>query len=169
MTGEPLISSECGVLAFDIETLGLSPEALRGEGLALGKGVSVAAVWDCSGGRCYNFIRSDDDAENQAQKDKFMEELDRAQTLVAYNGSSFDLPFVATEFCVDRGRLQAWQFKTFDPLSIVRLCYGQRLKLSQMLKQNELDSKIASGLEVCRPTRTAYIPSTRVHAACVLS
>ena len=38
------------VVAFDIETLGLSPGDLRAEGVPLTAGVTVAATWSSDGG-----------------------------------------------------------------------------------------------------------------------
>ena len=70
--------------------------------------------------------------------------LDHARTIVAYNGSSFDLAVLAQR---DEARLAQWRGKLVDPYLILRRDLGRSFKLAALLSANGLEEKTAPGAE----------------------
>lgn len=73
--------------------------------------------------------------------------LDDADTIYAFNGASFDIPFMARYFGYTDAQVGRWMLKLVDPLYAARalLGYDACVKLDAVLKLNGLPAKISSG------------------------
>lgn len=70
--------------------------------------------------------------------------LDRAETVVAYNGRGFD--FRVLERYFGAARVQGWLAKLRDPFEVIRARTGSWVKLDDLLLANGLEGKTADGL-----------------------
>ena len=114
-------------VGFDIETTGVGPADI----------VTVACAWSleeqahCFYGEDFSTVA---------------DMLDRAKRIYTFNGIEFDLP----RFAKHCGRsMRDWAAKTVDPLYMMKttMGYGACTKLNELLKENGLDPKSASGLQ----------------------
>ena len=130
------------MLAFDLETSGLNPrEAL----------ITCAAVCDPDAGieRVFFFARLEnallvpvlDDAE------EFMQMLDSADRLCAFNGARFDLPFVQHQLGAAPERVVRWRLKLHDVFEACRLALDVTFPLRALLELNGLPGKTGSGAD----------------------
>lgn len=76
--------------------------------------------------------------------------LDTAETLCAFNGAKFDLPFMAKSWKVPDHVLGTWVAKLVDVFEASRLSIKTTFKLNDLLAANGLSSKTGSGLEAIR-------------------
>lgn len=119
------------MLAFDLETTGLDPAH---------HGITCAAVYDPDKGveRVFIFDRGDDPEE-------FMRLLDAADRLCAFNGASFDLPFIQHRLGASAERVRAWRLKLHDVYVACKWGLGVTFPLQALLERNCLTGKTGSG------------------------
>lgn len=129
----PMISGP--VLAFDIETTGLSA----------GDSVTCVCAFDPDRGISFGRCTPDGGA-----CEEFLALLDDAPLLCAFNGVRFDVPFLAKRWGVSAERAGSWVRKLVDPFEACRLALRQTFSLDRLLEANGLAGKTGSGLEaVC--------------------
>ena len=148
------------MLAFDLETSGLNPR----EDL-----ITCAAVSDPEAGieRVFFFARLEggrlvpmlDDAE------EFMQMLDAADRLCAFNGARFDLPFIRHQLGADSARVTRWRLKLHDVFEACKLALGVTFPLSALLELNGLPGKTGSGADAILLARQGDWP--RLGAYCL--
>jgi hypothetical protein len=142
------------MLAWDIETTGFDPI------LEL---VTVAAVYSAEREHVYRFatnilcsICNDPNCvthpkkvvksvDFEQQREAFLCELDDAPVLAAYNGISFDIPFIATAFRVQPERVMHWVLKSLDVFETCKRAAGRTFGLNLLLDLNGFQSKTGSG------------------------
>ena len=151
-----------GMVAFDIETMGLDPTihpvtavCFYGamDGARPGQQVicpaHAEAGHDSSSGshivRTYIF-KNEDPAVDKALREECMALLDSAKSLCAFNGVRFDIPFLQTAWGVPAARVHSWVVKTFDVYEACRMGLNATFSLDRLLKANNLESKTGSGL-----------------------
>jgi hypothetical protein len=119
------------MLAFDLETSGLDPARDR---------ITCAAAYDPDAGveRVFIFDRGDD-------PDEFMRLLDAADRLCAFNGASFDLPFIQQRLGASAARVRAWRLKLHDVYVACKWGLGVTFPLQALLERNRLAGKTGSG------------------------
>lgn len=128
----------CGMLAYDIETTGLS----RTRDI-----ITVVCVYGhgCGEhGRVFNFLYPDKFEEN---REELLALLDAAPQLASFNGVRFDAPFIQSYLCVDPARVGAWIQKTFDVWEISKTMLRMTFKMDKLLHVNGFESKSGSGLQ----------------------
>lgn len=127
------LTSATSMLAFDIETTGLDP---------LKHDITVAAVCNREAGirECYNFIQ-----DGEKAKKAFIQRLDDAQHLCAFNGARFDLPFIVHRFQVPRHQYEPWFLKLFDYFEVGKLLFDSHFSLNKLLQTNRRNPKTGSG------------------------
>jgi hypothetical protein len=130
------------MLAFDLETSGLNPH----ESL-----VTCAAVCDPDAGleRVFFFARLENDRLVPMLDDaeEFMQLLDSADRLCAFNGARFDLPFIRHCLGAAPDRLARWRLKLHDVFEACKLALGVTFPLSALLELNGLPGKTGSGAD----------------------
>jgi len=127
------------MLAFDIETMGL--DARRHD-------ITVAAVYDPAAGikRVYNFARvKGDAAEHGRLVNEFLALLDDSETLCAFNGVLFDIPFIQVSFKVDAERVGRWVLKTVDLFYRWKVLQDRTFSLDRVLIENGKQVKTSKG------------------------
>lgn len=127
------------MLAFDIETTGL--DMRRHE-------ITVAAVYDPERGirHCYNFARFNAEPERTREEvERFLKDLDEADTLCAFNGIRFDIPFIQIHFKVDPERVGGWVLKTVDLFYRWKMLRNRTFSLDKLLIANGLPVKTSKG------------------------
>lgn len=119
------------MLAFDLETTGLDPACHL---------ITCAAAYDPDAGisRVFIFERGDD-------PDEFMRLLDAADRLCAFNGASFDIPFIQSQLGATAERVRGWRLKLHDVYVACRWGLGITFPLQALLERNHLDGKTGSG------------------------
>lgn len=126
------------MLAFDIECTGLNMYSDR---------ITVASVYDPDSvppiKHTYNFMVGD----VQGNIEAFLDTLDRADTLCAFNGVKFDLPFIIERFHVKQERYVPWFLKLFDYFEVCRLVFGSSCSLNNLLIANDEEVKTSSGMQ----------------------
>lgn len=80
-------------------------------------------------------------------KDEIIFLLNDADTICAFNGIEFDLPFLANYFEVEDEMLGQWICKTVDIFYAVKQLTNRWFKLSTLLEINDLESKSGTGIE----------------------
>jgi len=120
------------VLSFDIETTGLKSDAA----------VTCACAWDPDSGVDYREC-----TPTGAPLRRFMELLDSAPLLCAFNGVRFDLPFLAKRWNVPADRVGRWVAKLVDPFEACRQALGKTFSLDKALCANGIACKTGSGAE----------------------
>lgn len=125
-----------GMLAFDLETTGLDPHKDT---------ITCAAVYDPGAGleRVFFFVKGD------APED-FMALLDQATTLCAFNGASFDIPFIVASFSPPAARVAKWRLKLLDVYVACKWGLGVTFPLQALLEQNGLAGKTGTGGDAVR-------------------
>jgi hypothetical protein len=121
------------MLAFDIETLGFKKKRDL---------ITVIALYQPSYSVVLRFVELDPDGEirytgNCKEKVQVLiVALDSANSLSAFNGMAFDIPFIATQFKIPHSKVQEWMSKTFDVLHICRRDYNRTFSLNLILEMN---------------------------------
>jgi hypothetical protein len=121
-----------GMLAFDIETTGLNNRTHK---------ITVAAVHGNGVSRVFNFITHPDLAE------EFLCCLDSAESLCAFNGLRFDIPFIANFFNVPSSRYERWIMKLYDVFECCKLLHSSSCSLNALLHANGYSPKTSTGLQ----------------------
>jgi hypothetical protein len=86
--------------------------------------------------------------------DEFLDLLDSAPLLCAFNGVRFDVPFIAAQWVVEPSRVAAWVLKLVDPYEIARLALGKTFSLNALLKANGMEFKTGKGCEAVTWAKT---------------
>ena len=125
------------MLAFDIETEGLDKYVHK---------ITVACVYDPDNNikKGFNFTVRSAYAENVAE---FLELLDKADVLCAYNGARFDLPFIIEQFGIPQSRYSAWFCKLFDYFEVCKVLLGTSCSLNMLLRENNIPCKTSNGVQ----------------------
>lgn len=134
-----------GTLAWDIETTGFNPTKEL---------VTVAACYSPGKQTVYQFAELHASGHvvkihdfYQKRKD-FLKELDDAPILAAFNGISFDIPFITTALDVAPERVLKWVLKSIDVFECCkRACIGRTFGLNLLLGLNGFTVKTGSGAE----------------------
>ena len=145
-----------GMVAFDIETMGLDPARDR---------ITAACLYGAMDGprpgqrvtrdasepgphvvRTFVSRNEEPDSEDLAQREEFMAHLDSARGLCAFNGIRFDIPFLQRAWNIPATRVEAWIVKTFDVFEACKLGLNATFSLDRLLAANSLESKTGSGL-----------------------
>lgn len=124
------------MLSFDIETTGLDMSRDR-----------ITCICACDPVlefRITIFPELGDDAE------PFLEALDAADVICAFNGARFDLPFVCTQFNVSLDRSGRWRLKLMDLCEFCNLTLGTRVTLNKVLQDNGIRCKSGDGLHAIK-------------------
>jgi hypothetical protein len=136
------------MLAFDIETTGLDPSSSV---------VTVVCTEDFHTGerRAYEFGRVREcEPDNEALlKSELVKALDEAESLCAFNGVRFDIPFLHKALELSDDTTTAWLFKTTDILEAARLgIFGpaHTFGLNMLCQHNQIAVKSGSGLQAIK-------------------
>ena len=134
------------MLAFDIETTGLHPAHSV---------VTVVCTQDYHTGerRAYEFgrVRACEPQGEARLRAELIETFDAADSLCAFNGVRFDIPFLHAALKLSPETTAAWLFKTTDILEAARLgLFGpaHTFGLNLLCQHNQVAVKAA----VCRPS-----------------
>lgn len=151
-----------GMVAFDIETMGLNPAlhaitaaCLYGamDGPRPGQRILRSAA-DPGDHVVRTFVFKNEDPEaDLALREEFMAHLDSARSLCAFNGVRFDIPFIQAAWGVPAERVRAWAVKTFDVYEACKLGLNATFSLDRLLAANSLESKTGSGLHAIQMAR----------------
>jgi hypothetical protein len=132
------------VVAFDIETSGLSSENDL---------VTVASTYDGKSSQSFLFVCLDEITRELRYRDdvasvieEFCTMLDNAKYLAAFNGVRFDIPFVTRSFNLQHSRAASWVLKTYDPFEICKSVHSRTFGLNMLLTLNGVESKSGSGM-----------------------
>lgn len=119
------------MLAFDLETTGVDPDACR---------ITCAGVFDPAAGieRCFVFATGDSPEE-------FMLLLDAADRLCGFNAVGFDIHFIERQFRPGQNRVRMWREKLVDVFEASRLALATTFSLDQLLEANGLPCKTGKG------------------------
>jgi hypothetical protein len=137
------------MLAFDIETTGLDRDRCQ---------VTVVCTEDFRTGekRAYEFgraLQGGEEAQLHALKEQLVEAFDAAESLCAFNGVRFDLPFLYKALRLPEATVAGWMVKTTDILEACRLqVFGPRhtFGLNLLCQHNGVPMKSSSGCEAVR-------------------
>jgi DNA polymerase elongation subunit (family B) len=124
------------MLSFDIETMGLNKKK---------DSITVASVYDPDQNICknFNFMVGDYDASVA----EFLGYLDDADSICAFNGVRFDLPFIIHQFRVPAERYDKWFVKIFDYFEICKVAFSSSCSLNSLLSANGEKVKTSSGMQ----------------------
>ena len=127
-----------GMTGFDLETMGLDASV---------HGITAASLYNGLGLSKSYVFKNEDAEEDRALRDEFMQYLDDAPALCAFNGLRFDIPFMAKSWDVPLERITGWVLKLTDVFEICKAGIGQTFSLAKLLQANNLPCKTGSGLE----------------------
>lgn len=126
------------MLAFDIETEGLDKYVHR---------ITVACVLDPAKGLSESFVFLREQKTDSALVEAFLQRLDEADILCAFNGPRFDIPFIVHQFGVPHSRYSKWLLKLFDYYEVCRLMLSSTCSLNELLHTNGIPCKTSSGTQ----------------------
>jgi RNase_H superfamily len=123
-------------LALDIETTGLT----------LKDKITCVAIVKKDMSWVWTFKNEE---VKQNSRESIQEQLDSATVIYAYNGATFDIPFLQREFQFSNEVVGKWMLKLIDPLYAARALLGYEAcpKLSDVLRLNGVQPKTSSGRE----------------------
>lgn len=127
------------VLAFDIETTGLSESDT----------VTCVCAYDAERGIDFRAC-----TKNGQVCEEFLTLLDEAPLLCAFNGVLFDMPFLAKRWSVSPERVASWAVKLLDPYQACKLALRRTFSLDRLLAANGMDCKTGSGKEAVVMAKT---------------
>jgi hypothetical protein len=139
----------------------------------------VACIYDPARGIKQGFNLILDGHEDRAAQ--FLSSLDEADSLCAFNGARFDLPFIIKRYGVPQARYRLWYMKLFDyfevidsffvecfanslkksKLQICKVLLGSSCSLNNLLLANGRQVKTSSGMQAvvwAREVRSFSIP-----------
>lgn len=129
------------MLAFDIETTGLS--ALNGHKIT----IICTEDFRTREKKAYEFAREEDDPSKFLDiRDAVVDAFEKAESLCAFNGHRFDLPFMAVALDICPSVIRKWKAKTTDILEHCRSQYQHTFSLNMLCEHNQIPVKISSGL-----------------------
>ena len=133
------------LFCWDIETTGFNPKKEL---------VTVAAFYTPERHSVYQFADSDALGnvvkihDFDLKRDAFLKELDDAPRLAAFNGTGFDIPFIATAFDVEQNRVMRWMLKSFDIFEAAKRATTRTFSLNTLIGLNGFKtSKTGSGAD----------------------
>jgi len=136
------------MLAFDIETTGLDPHTAQ---------VTVVCTENFYTGekKAYEFarLRKHEPHNLSLLTAELIQAFESAESLCAFNGIRFDLPFLHTALDLSVDNISKWMAKCSDILEACRLqCFGPRhtFSLNALCVANEIKQKSSCGLEAIR-------------------
>lgn len=124
------------MLAFDIETTGLSPTKCD---------ITVICAEDCVTGAKHNFEFARYPDRKSDMRRELIELFDAADSLCAFNGIRFDLPFMQVFLNIDVDTFTRWVAKTSDILEQSRLLHRKTFSLNKLCQTNGIPVKISDG------------------------
>lgn len=129
------------MLAFDIETFGLHPSSSK---------ISVICTECIFTGEKKKFEFAKFDHEVGGHPTELIQDLittlDDAQSLSAFNGIRFDIPFMQQALKIPEPIVREWVLKTTDILESCRLLYKHTFKLDLLCEENSMKMKSGTGL-----------------------
>ena len=137
-------------LAYDIETLGVNKHRDL---------ITVIALYDPveNISEVLRFVDLNEDGDvvycdDYLQTvDRLVQYLDNAEWLCAFNGTSFDLPFIQIQFKIPNETVGRWVLKNYDVLELCRRGFKRTFNLNSCLALNGVgDGKTGSGLEAVK-------------------
>jgi hypothetical protein len=136
------------MLVFDIETTGLDPTS---------RVVTVVCTEDFATGerRAYEFgrVRACEPENETLLRSELLQAFDKAESLCAFNGVRFDIPFLHAALQLSPETTTAWLLKTTDILEAARLCvFGptHTFGLNLLCQHNTVAVKSGSGLQAIK-------------------
>lgn len=120
------------MLAFDIETTGLGPSDT----------ITVACAYDPVNSIRRTFIFAVD-----GSVDEFVDLLDSADVLCAFNGARFDIPFMQRAWSLSDERVHQWRVKLYDLYEMCFVLFQESFSLNKLLNANNMESKTGNGKE----------------------
>ena len=141
------------MLAWDIETTGIKKET---------DFITVISLYDPEKdiAKVLRFVDLNEDGdicyidELQERIDEFVNTMNEAETLTAFNSASFDLPFSQLQFNIPKETIQRWVLKSFDVLDICRKAFKRTFSLNLALEMNIAGfKKSGSGMEAVYQAR----------------
>jgi hypothetical protein len=156
-------ASAYGMVAFDIETMGLDPKTDRVTAACLygamdGPRPGQQIIRDASAPGTHvikTFVFTNDTPESDlVLREEFMAHLDSARCLCTFNGIRFDIPFLQQAWDIPAARVEAWILKTFDVYEACKLGLNSTFSLDRLLAANNLESKSGSGLHAIHLAKT---------------
>ena len=123
------------MLAFDIETEGFD---------ALKHRITVACVYDPDAEikKSFNFI-----VGGEKSTEDFLKCLDDADSICAFNGARFDIPFIVKRFSVPKERYEKWYAKLFDYFEVCKVVFNSSCSLNNLLAANGQEVKSSTGAQ----------------------
>lgn len=120
------------MLSFDIETTGLSPA----------DSITCACIYDPIQHiqKTYIFPLGD-------SIDDFLYHLNTADSLCAFNGARFDIPFIQRQWHLQEDQVQKWRLKLCDVYESCQQVFRKGFSLNQLLQYNGIPVKTGSGKE----------------------
>jgi len=118
------------VLAFDIETTGLS----------ITDTITCVSAYDPDASIHYS-----SSTPYGTRLDDFVQLLDDAPLLCAFNAVRFDIPFIARRWKVSDRQAGAWVAKLIDPFEMSKLAIGKTFSLNALLHSNGMNPKTGTG------------------------
>jgi len=146
-----------GMLAFDIETLGLNEHRHL---------ITVISLYDPSTNteRVLRFVEYNTEEGCLRYKKGYRDlvvdlvnMLDKADHLCGFNAISFDIPFIACQFKIPYNTVTKWKSKTFDILETARCHFNRTFSLNLLWTINQVESggKTGTGLEAIKMAETS--------------
>lgn len=130
------------MIAFDIETTGLKPE--KGDRCT----IVCAEDWLTREKYTFEFERSrQDPQQHDSLLSQMCELFDQADSLSAFNGIKFDIPFLQKCFNLHPGQTNAWILKTVDIYDRCKRLQQPTFSLNMLCEVNGVPMKISSGTE----------------------
>lgn len=120
------------MLSFDIETTGLQHTDT----------ITAACVYDP-----VNNIRKMFIFAVEKDPSEFLDLLDNADILCAFNGARFDIPFIQNQWKLSDERIHKWRLKLFDIYEACLIIFKSGFSLNQLLLANHIEVKTSSGKE----------------------
>ena len=129
------------MLCFDIETTGLDPKRCN---------VTVVCTEDFVSGVCatYEFARYPQ--RRQELVDEMVRCFEASESLCAFNGIRFDIPFMVKALGLAQEYQLKWIAKTSDILEQSRIRFKQTFGLNLLCETNQIPIKISDGKEAIR-------------------
>ena len=141
------------MLAWDIETTGIKKETDL---------ITVISLYDPDAGisKVLRFVDLNEECDvcyidaKEKRVAEFIAFMDEAETLNAFNGQSFDIPFVQIQFNISNEKIQKWVLKSFDVLDTCRKAFSRTFSLNLALEMN-IDGfqKSGSGMDAVYQAR----------------
>ena len=129
------------MLSFDIETTGLS--AINGCKIT----VICTEDFHTRTKKAYEFARhAGDEQKLKELREEVLRDFEAAESLCAFNGAKFDLPFMAVALDISYEQVRRWHDKLTDIFQFCKDKYLHTFSLNKLCEANMIPVKISSGL-----------------------